>query len=196
MTVTTQKFTFEEYLAYEDGTDNRYELVNGELVLMSVAKIIHTLIIEFLIGQIKLALSKEQAQYRVSPSGIGIRSPRGGRLDTSRIPDITVLPSEQVREMLGRTAAVIDFGEPPPLLVVEVVSPSTQKEDYKAKWTEYSVLDIQEYWIVDPLDNIVTVCVLEDGMYTSQEFREAQSVQSLLLPDFTLTAAEILTGGF
>jgi Uma2 family endonuclease len=30
----TKRLTFEEYLAYDDGTDNRYELVNGDLVLM------------------------------------------------------------------------------------------------------------------------------------------------------------------
>ena len=45
MIVTTQKLTFEEYLAYEDDTDNRYELVNGELVLMSVGKGMHAFII-------------------------------------------------------------------------------------------------------------------------------------------------------
>lgn len=32
MESTTQPFTFEEYLAYDDGTDNRYELVDGALV--------------------------------------------------------------------------------------------------------------------------------------------------------------------
>lgn len=29
-----KRLTFEEYLTYDDGTDNRYELVKGELVLM------------------------------------------------------------------------------------------------------------------------------------------------------------------
>jgi Uma2 family endonuclease len=38
-----------------------------------------------------------------------------------------------------------------PLLVVEVVSPSTIAVDYRAKHSEYAVLDIAEYWIVDPL---------------------------------------------
>ena len=36
MTVTTKKLTFAEYLKYDDGTDIRYELVNGELVPMSL----------------------------------------------------------------------------------------------------------------------------------------------------------------
>ncbi|NET57594.1 MAG: Uma2 family endonuclease, partial [Symploca sp. SIO2E6] len=32
MTYTPVKLTFEQYLEYDDGTDNRYELLNGELV--------------------------------------------------------------------------------------------------------------------------------------------------------------------
>ena len=32
MTVTAQRFVLDDYLTYEDGTDTRYELVNGELV--------------------------------------------------------------------------------------------------------------------------------------------------------------------
>jgi Uma2 family endonuclease len=35
MTTVTKKLTLEEYLAYDDGTDTRYELVDGELVEMS-----------------------------------------------------------------------------------------------------------------------------------------------------------------
>ncbi len=34
MTTTTTRLTLEEYLAYDDGTDNRYELVDGKLVVM------------------------------------------------------------------------------------------------------------------------------------------------------------------
>ncbi len=34
MTQTPIKLSFEEYLGYDDGTDKRYELVNGELVVL------------------------------------------------------------------------------------------------------------------------------------------------------------------
>ncbi|MGD1865086.1 MAG: Uma2 family endonuclease [Phormidesmis sp.] len=194
MTVTTRKFTFEEYLIYEDGTDTRYELVNGELVPMSVGTGIHALIIDFLADQIKAVLVDLTSPHKALSGSVGVQSPRGGRFKTSRIPDITVLPVEQAKQLLNREA-VIRIDEPPPTLVVEVVSPSTKTEDYKAKWTEYSVLDIPEYWIIDPLSHVVTVCVLEDGMYTSNEFQEAQQIQSPLLPRFKLTASQVLAAG-
>jgi len=194
MTVTTKKFTFEEYLTFEDGTDTRYELVKGELIPMSVGTGIHAFIIKFLVAQIEAVLSDLEESYEAFSGSIGVQSPRGGRFNTSRIPDITILPLEQAKQLLEREA-VIRLDEPPPLLVVEVVRPSTKKENYKAKWTEYSVLNIQEYWIVDPLDDLVTICVLEDGMYTSYEFRDLQKLKSPLLTSFNLTAAQVLAAG-
>lgn len=51
MTVTTKKLTFQEYLSYSDGTDTRYELVNGELVAMSIGTGQDGEIIDFLYRQ-------------------------------------------------------------------------------------------------------------------------------------------------
>lgn len=52
MTVNTHKLTFQEYLTYSDGTDTRYELVNGELVARSIGTGQHGEIINFLYRQI------------------------------------------------------------------------------------------------------------------------------------------------
>ncbi len=194
MTVATQKLTFEEYLAYEDGTDTRYELVDGELKAISVGTGIHALIIDFLAEQFRLVLSELDEPYKAMSRSIGVRSPRGGRQNTSRIPDITILPLAQVRAMIGREA-VIDLNEPPPLLVVEVISPSTKTEDYRAKRAEYDILEIPEYWIVDPLSEQITIFVAEDGLYTPREFRGEEKIQSIAFPNLNLTAAQVLTGG-
>ena len=193
MTVAVQKLTFEEYLKYEDGTDTRYELVNGELVPMSLGTGIHALIVDFLIDQLKLAVAELGQPYKVMPGSVGVRSPRNRRLDTSRIPDITVLPSTQMKSMVGREA-VINLDESPPLLVVEVVSPSTKTVDYRAKRLEYNVLEIPEYWIVDPLTQQITVCTLRDDLYDLAEFSAAEKVQSATFPGLDLTAAQILYG--
>ena len=48
MTVATSKLTLDEYLGYTDGTDTRYELVNGELVAMSLGSGLHRAILKFL----------------------------------------------------------------------------------------------------------------------------------------------------
>ena len=192
MSTTTQKFTFADYLAYEDGTNTRYELVDGELIPMGLGTGKHGAIIEFLNDQFRDEIRKQQLPWTSKPMMIGVRSPRGRRWDTSRIPDVTVLPLAQWKAMAEREA-VIDLHEPPPLLVVEVVSPSTKTDDYRSKRSEYGLLEIPEYWIVDPLDEVITLCTLQHRFYDSIEVRGDESLTSPTFPDLSLTAVEILT---
>jgi len=191
MTTTTQKLTFEEYLTYSDGTDTRYELVDGELVPMSLGTGKHGSIIRFLVRQFEDEIAQLGQAWVALPSLVGVRSPRGRRWDTSRIPDVTVLPLAQWEAMENREA-VIDFNEPPPLLVVEVVSPSTKTDDYRSKRSEYGVLEIPEYWIVDAIAEKISLCLLDHEFYDVTEFQGEAVVQSPTFPNSTLTAAQVL----
>jgi Uma2 family endonuclease len=190
---TTQKLTFEEYLTYDDGTDNRYELVDGELLLMSLGTGKHGAVIRFLVRQFEDALTQSGKIWVSFPALVGVRSPRGKRWDTCRIPDVTILSMAQWEGMADREA-VIDLHEPPPFLVVEVVSPSTKIDDYRSKRAEYGLLEIPEYWIADPADGKITLCILDHEFYDSIELRDDTLIQSPTFPDLNLTADQILTG--
>lgn len=193
MTLATKKLTFAEYLKYDDGTDNVYELVDGELVAMlGTGK--HGAITEFLNDKFKDQAKRKGLPWTSKDMRIGIRSPRGGRWDTSRIPDITVLTIEQWQSLANREA-VIELGEKPPILVVEVVSESTKNTDYRGKRSEYAVLDIPEYWIVDPLSELITVCILTEGFYDAVEFRGEEKIVCATFPELELTAAQVLEVG-
>jgi len=124
---------------------------------------------------------------------VGIRSPRGGRWDTSRIPNVVVLPTEQWEALFNREA-VIELNEPPPILVVEVVSESTQTTDYRSKRSEYAVLEIPEYWIVDPIQEVVTVCILVEGFYDAIAFRGQERIISRTFCDLDLSAERVISG--
>jgi Uma2 family endonuclease len=50
MTVAAQKMTFDEFLSYDDGTDNWYELENGELIAMPAESEINRRIAMFLVA--------------------------------------------------------------------------------------------------------------------------------------------------
>ena len=76
MTVTTQKITFEAYLGYEDGTNTRYELVDGELIPMSLGTGRHGAIIEFLNDQFRDTIRQQQLPWTSKSMMIGVRSPR------------------------------------------------------------------------------------------------------------------------
>lgn len=125
---------------------------------------------------------------------IGIQSPRATCWDTVRVPDVVVLPLEQWAGLKKRES-VIALNEPPPLLVVEIVSPSTATEDYRAKRTEYAVLDIPEYWVVDPIQSLVTVCTLREGAYDDQVFQGNDLIISPTFASLNLTVAQVLGAG-
>jgi Uma2 family endonuclease len=188
---TTKRITLAEYLTYDDGTDTRYELVDGELTSMSLGTGEHGDISEFLNDEFKAEIRRLGLDLVAKDMKIGIQSPRGTRWETARVPDVVVLPLEQWNSLKKRES-LIPLNEPPPLLVVEVVSPSTVSVDYRAKHSEYAVLDIPEYWIVDPIDLKVTVCVLKDGAYSDEVFVGNITIVSPTFPELGLKALEVL----
>lgn len=193
MTTTTQRLTLEEYLAYDDGSDRRSELVNGELLPISLGTGKHGAIIKRLEKVFDMEAERLQNPWLALAGTVGLQSPRSDRWDTVRIPDVS-LPTLDQWEVLQEREAVIRLHEPPPLLVVEVVSESTKSTDYRAKRAEYSVLDIPEYWIVDPLVGKVTICILLEGWYEATEYQGQSVVQSSIFPEMALAAETILQG--
>lgn len=190
-TIVKPKITFAEYLAYDDGMDTRYELVDGELVPMSLGSGEHGEIADAICDQFKAENKRLGLKLAAKTMLIGVQSPLGIRWDTARIPDVVVLPIDQWRSLQGREA-VIQLNEPAPLLVVEVVSESTKTIDYKAKRTEYRLLGIAEYWIIDPLLLKVSICILDDQAYQVTEYQGQQVIQSRRFAELHLTAAAIL----
>ncbi|MEL6259507.1 MAG: Uma2 family endonuclease [Cyanobacteria bacterium J06626_6] len=193
MTVAPNKFTFEEYLSYADGTDVRYELVNGELVTMGIGTGLHGAILKLLEQVFDNEIARLGLELVALQAAVGVRSPRRGRWDTSRIPDISIIRSSQW-QALRKKEAIIELSEPPPELVVEVVSPSTRRTDYRTKRAEYMVLGISEYWIVDPEKAKVTLLTLVDDWYEAAEYIGKKKMLSVCFPELRLSASEILEG--
>jgi Uma2 family endonuclease len=191
MTVATSKLSLAEYLTYEDGTGHRFELVDGELVQMAQGTGKHGGIIEFLNDEFRAEIKRSKLPWTSKDTKIAVQSPRGTRWETARIPDVVVLPAAQWDAMADREA-LIPLNEAPPLLVVEVVSPSTIATDYRSKHAEYAVLDIPEYWIVDPIEQRVTIGTLQAGAYSDQVFQGNEAIVSATFSGLNLTAAQIL----
>jgi len=189
VTTATQRLTFAEYLTYEDSSDTRYELVEGELQPMGVGTGKHAQVILFLYDLLRAEIQQRQQSRAVVPAAIALRTPRGA--NTARVPDLTVLEQSQWLALEDREAA-IDLREPAPRLVVEVTNPSTRREDSGAKHAEYMVRDIPEYWIVDVEAAKVIVFVLVARSYDTFEFAGDDRIQSPTFPDLKLSAAQIL----
>jgi Uma2 family endonuclease len=189
--------SFADYLQCDRTGDPLMELVEGRLEPLeplSVGTGRHGEIADHLAQVFRAEAQRLNQPWTARVMMIGVRTLRGIGQNTARIPDVVVLPIEQWRNLQARVA-VIDLDEPPPLLVVEVVSESTRSSDYRAKQAEYAVRGIPEYWIVDPLAEKVSILTLSEGWYDSVEITGEAIGRSALFPELTLSAQGILTGG-
>lgn len=132
-----RRLTIEDWLAFDDGTDTRYELVGGELVAMASGSDRHGTIAQNVGDAI-------QAAVRDRPP---CRAVQGGGLEVERDGDrrgyvadvlMTCAPSSDQR--LHRE----------PRLIIEILSPSTAGVAKGRKVPDYGTLpSVEEIWLVD-----------------------------------------------
>lgn len=180
---TKAKLTFEEYLTYNDGTDNRYELEDGELILMNPPTGLHSLIIYFISNTFVAEINRLNLLW-VCLQTVGVRT----AMKRSRIPDLCVMTRDQILEKLDVSAIL----ESSALLAVEIVSPESRTRDYRFKRSEYASIGISEYWIVDPVEQKVTVLLLVEGLYEETEYRGDAQIVSPTFPELMLTVDQVL----
>ncbi|NEP59995.1 MAG: Uma2 family endonuclease [Symploca sp. SIO2G7] len=192
MTHTPLKLTFEQYLEYDDGTDNRYELCDGELVKVPPESGIN--------GWIALWLMYQLAQFvnpqLIRPNAYELQVPGNPQ---NRYPDLVVLREEHLAQTENRQTITLNMA--PPQFVAEVVSPyrnhddENYQRDYIDKRQQYQDRGIPEYWIVDPQAQLVTVLLLVNGQYQATEFTGNQRIVSRTFPELKLTAEQVLEAG-
>jgi Uma2 family endonuclease len=138
-----ERMTLAAYLDWDDGTDRRNQLIDGVAVMMAPATEAH--------GEVAAALAME-IRSRLQPpcrviSEAGIAVPE--RNDTYYVADlaVTCAPREPGRRMLAE-----------PVLIVEVLSPSTDHVDRGRKVADYRTLpSVQEILIAFPDERRVTL---------------------------------------
>jgi Uma2 family endonuclease len=122
----SKKLTFEEYLNYSDKTNNRYELIDGELIALPPESEPNNFIANYLFfylassGLVPLRLIKtHNCEVQVAV----LRSSDAA----NRYPDLIILEPEHIP--LTATRLTITFDMLPPRFVVEVVSPGRVGSD-------------------------------------------------------------------
>jgi Uma2 family endonuclease len=108
-----------------------------------------------------------------------------------------VLSEELATALEGARRSTVTIDMPPPQLVVEVVSPGKENSDrdYRYKRSEYAARGIAEYWIVDPMQQQVTVLEWVEGLYEERVFQGNEQIISPTLPDLDVTSERVTQAG-
>lgn len=181
--------SFEDYLSYENETDNLYELFNGELIEVPPESGASVQIAIFLLLQFALLLGYRRVR------GHGLELEVRGE-PRNRYPDLTIIREEHVQQLAKRNTIRLSMA--PPLMVIEVVGLGElqRNRDYIAKRTQYQDCGIPEYWIVDPEAQILLVLELTGNTYTEVgSFSANDQVRSPQFKELNITAAQTFEAG-
>ena len=178
--VEKKRYTEAEYFEIERTSFGRWEYVNGQVRLMAGGTDDHNAISGNIVRVLGNALAAKDC--RVYGSDMKIHTGNGN----NTFPDVSVACGER-RYYLGRTDVILN-----PVLLVEVLSPSTEGYDRGDKFDHYqSIETLEEYLLVD--QDMARVL-----LYTRQEdhwrFREVKGIGSsvyLSSVNETITLADI-----
>ena len=137
--LTKPSMTVDEFLAWAEGRPGRYELFRGEVIAMAPETADHADVKGAIYAALRSAIRRHRLPCHVFPDGMTVRIDDG----TVYEPDAQVYCGEKIR------GAVLEV--PNPIIIVEVLSPSTQRIDVTQKLAGYFRLpSVAHYLIVDP----------------------------------------------
>lgn len=166
-----EHFTYADYLAQNENSE-RMEIINGEVYMMASPTPAHQ--------SVSMEISRQLANFLEGKSCKVFSAPFDVRLfekdddkpedvDTVIQPDIMVVCDKNKLDKHGCKGA--------PNLVIEILSPSTYQRDCLIKFNLCLRAKVPEFWLVDPEEKTVRVCLLgSDGLYDVSKAYKANDI--------------------
>ena len=182
MVATTKsavKLTYEDYRKTPE--DERYELIDGELIAAAAPNIAHQSTQANLGAPMHTFVRSEGLGYVFfSPCDVVLSE------HNTFQPDLIFVSNENAGII---TEANIQGA---PDLVVEIISPSSTGRDWVVKRDLYAKHGVKEYWLIDPINRTLWVMLLEDGyLELAGEYREGDTVTASTIEGFNVSLSDI-----
>lgn len=149
----TPRYTYGDYVQWDD--DERWELIDGRPYAMGAPNVAHQRLVMSLGAQLHAQLEGARCEALISP--LDVRLPRDDEPDDAIVdvvqPDVLVVCDPSKLDERGCRGA--------PDLVIEVLSPSNADHDRVTKLALYERHGVREYWVVQPVERLVTTHHLE-----------------------------------
>ena len=173
-------YTEAEYFEIEHRSEGRCEYVNGHIRLMAGGSDDHAMISSNIGRLLGNALVPRGCRVYVD----NMKLHTGDGMNT--FPDVSVVCGDR-QYYLGKDHVIIN-----PLLIVEVLSPSTRDYDQGDKFRHYQTIDsLQEYLLVEPETPAIRLYTRREGFWEFREIVGLESTFTLQSVEVTLTLAEI-----
>lgn len=153
-------YTVDDIYALPDG--KRAELIDGKIYYMAPPNTKHQELVMDLSYQIKDYIKSKKGEGNVFPAPFAVFLNENNKNYVE--PDISVICDKNKITDQGCNGA--------PDWVIEIVSPSSRPMDYFTKLFKYRNANVREYWIVDPIKEMIMVYRFEKETMEQYSFGE------------------------
>ncbi|MGB3614945.1 MAG: Uma2 family endonuclease [Elainellaceae cyanobacterium] len=190
MQTPTRLMTYEEYLELPY-LGRRTEFVDGRVIELNPPGPLHNEIAETLFIWLRSYFITNGLPYRCKDD-LQIEIPPVINRGRGREPDLVVCTKDQWAEIMSSGQPSFRLGNPP-LIAIEILSPSNWRQDMKEKQAEYARAGVPEYWRINPWEKWVEVLQLnKNSTYKVKRFKGDTNIESGELPQLGLAAKQIL----
>ncbi|MDR1930017.1 MAG: Uma2 family endonuclease [Treponema sp.] len=166
------RYTYADVLTWDER--ERYELLDGEALMMATPSRIHQKILGELFTQLHNFLKGKPCEVYPAPFGVRLFPQEDNSDDTFFEPDITVVCDPSKLDDRGCNG--------PPDMVVDILSPSTAKYDLVEKLNKYRLAGVRECWFADPEEKIVQAHIMEGGEHKFAVYEPGATAPVRILP--------------
>lgn len=170
-------YTIEDIYNLPDG--QRAELIDGELYMMAAPSTKHQRLITEFTYLIKDYIKRNNGECEIFPAPFAVFLNADNEIYLE--PDISVICDKGKLTDEGCKGA--------PDWIIEIVSPSSRPMDYNKKLFKYRAAGVREYWIVDPMKQLIMVYNFEHDTFEQYSFSD--KVKAGIYEDFEIDFAGV-----
>jgi Uma2 family endonuclease len=175
------RYTYADYLTWQ--MDEMVELIKGRVFRSAAAapKRIHQEISGRVFNRLFNFLETHPCKVYEAPFDVRlpVKSKKNEDIDTVVQPDICVICDKSKLDEMGCIGA--------PDLIIEILSPGSNKKELKNKYEVFEESGVKEYWIVHPDEQTVMTYTLTAGKYLpSRLFTSGDVLEAISVPGFQL----------
>ena len=174
---STKRISYEEYMALVDSSDQRYELIDGEIYLLASPRFNHQVVVNEIAWHFNNYFRGKPCRSLTAPLDVRLFGYATKFEEDPNVvqPDVIVICDEDKVNKDNKYEGL-------PALIVEVLSPSTKGKDMITKLNLYMKSGVLEYWIFNLESKSISQYTFsrERELEGVRDFREGDTIKSTL----------------
>ncbi|MBF0205580.1 MAG: Uma2 family endonuclease [Oligoflexia bacterium] len=172
-------YSYADYLTWDES--ERWEIIGGIPYMQAAPSTKHQEVLMEISRQISNYLSGKSCKVYPAPFCVRLDLDENDNNVKNVVePDITIACDKSKIDDKGHKGA--------PDMIVEILSPSSGRNDKVLKFNKYEQAGVKEYWIVEPNEKIVSVFILQtNGKYGRPDmFVETDKIKISIFDNFEI----------